>query len=126
MAYIYYNPNPTNQFIGDCVIRGISKLLNQDWEETYIKICMQGFMMHDMPSSNRVWGRYLYNNGYRRYLLPDTCPDCYTVKDFCKDYPKGKYLLSIEGHVVAVDDGDYYDTGDSGNEIPLYYWRKEF
>lgn len=125
MAYIFYNPNPTNQFIGDCVIRGISKLMHQDWEETYLKICMQGFMMHDMPSSNRVWGRYLYNNGYRRHLLPDTCPDCYTVEDFRKDYPSGKYLLAIDGHVVAVEDGNYYDTGDSGNEVPLYFWRKE-
>lgn len=81
--------------------------------------------MHDMPSSNRVWERYLFDNGFKRTLLPDTCPDCYTVKEFCRDHREGKFLLAIGNHVVAVEDGDYYDTWDSGNEVPIYYWRKE-
>lgn len=123
--YIYYNPNPTQKLVGDCVIRAISKLTNQSWEETYLWICLQGFMMHDMPSANRVWEAYLTNNGFRRTLLPDYCPDCYTVKDFCVDYPEGKYLLAIGTHVVAVEDGNYFDTWDSGDEIPLFFWRKE-
>lgn len=36
----------------------------------------------------------------------------------------GRYLLALDQHVVAVVDGDYYDTWDSGNEIPIYYWMK--
>lgn len=123
--YKYYNPNPAHQYTGDCVIRAISKLMNQSWMKTYLMICLQGGMMYQMPSTNTVWGQYLLNNGYRRYIIPDTCPECYTVKDFCKDHPYGKYLLALDGHVIAVIDGDYYDTGDSGNELPLFYWRKE-
>lgn len=83
MAFVYFNPNPTGQFVGDCVIRGISKIMGQGWEETYLKICAQGLLMHDMPSSNRVWGRYLYNSGFRRSLLPDTCPNQRTCSFFC-------------------------------------------
>ena len=30
----------------------------------------------------------------------------------------------ISGHVVAVIDGNYYDTWDSGDKIPIYYWYK--
>lgn len=48
-----------------------------------------------------------------------------TVKDFCKENPIGTYILAISGHVVAVIDGDYFDTWDSGEEIPIYYWKKE-
>ena len=81
--------------------------------------------MFDMPSSNRVWEEYLKRHGFKRTLLPDTCPMCYTVRDFCYDYPRGKYLLAIGTHVVAVENGDYFDTWDSGDEIPLFYWRKE-
>lgn len=125
MAYRYFNPNPTEPFAGDCVVRGLCKLLDQDWEETYFDICAQGFIMHGMPSSNKVWGRYLYNNGFRRTLIPDTCPECYTVRDFCIDHPVGKYLIAAWGHVIAVENGDYYDAWDSGNEVPLFYWRKE-
>jgi len=125
MAYRYLNVNPTRQNTGDCVIRAISVLMDQSWAWTYFMVCLQGFLLFEMPSTNKVWETYLYHNGYRRTSIPNTCPDCYTVKDFCRDFPFGKYLLALNGHVVAVIDGDYYDTWDSGNEIPLFYWRKD-
>lgn len=78
-----------------------------------------------MPSANHVWGAYLRRHGFRRYALPDVCPDCYTVADFCRDHPSGVYVLALSGHVVCVEDGDYYDTWDSGAEVPAYYWQKE-
>ena len=28
-------------------------------------------------------------------------------------------------NVIAVIDGDYYDSWDSGNEVPIYYWKQE-
>ena len=120
----YYNPNPEQKSVGDCVIRAISKLTNQDWDTTYFGICIEGAIHHDMPSSNNVWDKYLLRHGYKRTLLPDTCPDCYTVKDFCDDYSIGSYLLAIGNHVVTVVDGDYYDTWDSGEEIPVYYYKQ--
>ena len=106
------------------MIRAISKLTGKDWESVYMDVTLQGFMMKDMPNANSVWGAYLHENGYVRQLLPDTCPDCYTVEDFCRDYPTGTYLLAIGSHVVTVEDGNYYDSWDSGNEVPIYYWKK--
>ena len=79
--------------------------------------------MYEMPSTNSVWGTYLYNLGYRRYPIKQD--GYYTVRDFCADYPYGKYLLALNGHVIAVIDGDYYDTGDSGDDLPIFYWRRE-
>lgn len=123
--FVYFNPNPVGKHVGDCVIRAISRLTNQDWEKTYMEIALHGYMLHDMPSANYVWGAYLFENGFRRYVIPNTCPDCYTVKDFCKDNPYGMYLLATGSHVVAVQDGNYYDAWDSGDEVPIYYWQKE-
>ena len=125
MAFVQYNPNPKGNWVGDCVIRAISKLTNQDWDSVYTGVCLQGFIMKDMPSSNSVWGAYLLSNGFRRRVIPNTCPDCYTVRDFCHDHQNGSYLLAIGTHVVSVVDGDYYDSWDSGNEIPVYYFTKE-
>lgn len=125
MAFVFYNPNPKQNLVGDCVIRAVSKLTNKPWEDVYVDICLQGFMMHDMPSSNNVWGTYLHNNGYSRHIIPDTCPDCYTVADFADEHKTGTYLLAIGTHVVAVQNGSYFDTWDSGQEIPIYYWKKE-
>ena len=107
------------------MIRGISILTDKSWEYTYIEIITQGYSMYDMPSSNEVWGSYLQLQGYKRKVIPNTCPNCYTIKDFCRDNPYGKYLLATGSHVVAVIDGDYYDTWDSGDEIPIYYFTKE-
>ena len=124
MAFKFYNPNPKERFVGDCAVRAITKLLDKDWDEVYVAIVVQGYIRKDMPSGNSVWGAYLKKHGYVKRLLPDTCPDCYTVIDFCYDHPYGKYLLVLDGHVVTVVDGDYYDTWNSGNEIPDYYWVK--
>ena len=125
MSYIYYNPNPAGRRVGDCVIRAISKLTGQDWEQTYIGVAVQGYISYDMPSSNAVWAEYLRRRGFKRYVIPDTCPDCYTVKDFCNDNSQGAFLLATGSHVVTVIDGDYYDAWDSGSEVPIYFWTKE-
>jgi len=124
MAFVYYNPNPSGKRVGDCVIRGIAKVTDQTWEQVYIAVCAQGFSCHDMPSANNVWGEYLKGLGFVREILPNACPSCYTVKDFCKYCPKGVYLLATGSHVVAVVDGDYFDAWDSGDENPLYYFEK--
>ena len=124
MFYVYYNPNPLKLSVGDCVIRAISCALNKSWKETYVEIVTQGFMMYDMPSANRVWGQYLKSKGFRKYQIPDTCPDCYTVRDFCYEHPRGIYILGTGEHVVCVKNGHYFDSWDSGNEIPIYYFKR--
>jgi len=125
MAYIFYNPNPSGQRNGDCVIRAIAKATNQEWEKVYIDLVLEGFLMYDLPSSNRVWKAYLERKGFKRYFLPDTCPDCYTIQQFCKDYPNGTYILATGSHAVCVIDSNYYDLWDSGDEIPMYYFKRE-
>lgn len=124
MKYIYYNPNPLKLSVGDCVIRAISLILNKSWEQTYIELTDLGFTMYDMPSSNRVWSELLKDYGFIRKIIPNTCPDCCTVKDFCYDNPFGEFILGTGEHVVAVRDGNYFDSWDSGNEIPIYYFER--
>lgn len=125
MAFVYNNPNPIKNLVGDCVIRGIALLTDKSWESVYWNVVLQGGMMYDMPSSNEVWGSYLKSLGYNRQVIPNQCPDCYTVKDFCADHDSGRYLLATGTHVIAVIDGNYYDTWDSGDEVPVYYFTKE-
>ena len=125
MGYKYYNPNPLGLSVGDCTIRAISKVIERDWKETYLCLIVQGYQMYDMPSANRVWGEFLRSQGFARRTIPDTCPECYTVREFCIDHPRGTYILGTGEHVIAVVDGDYYDSWDSGREIPIYYFERQ-
>lgn len=123
--YREYNQNPKGKRVGDCVVRAVSRDTGKTWEETFAGICAAGYELCDMPSANQVWGAYLRRQGFRRHMLPDTCPDCYTVEAFCRDHPSGVYVLAISGHVVCAVDGDWWDSWDSGQETPVYYWQKE-
>lgn len=126
MAYIYFCNNPKNLcHIGDCVIRAISKALNISWETAYIDIAIQGYLSCDMPSSNNVWGSYLYSRGFRRHSIPDKYSYGYTIEDFCKDHPRGTYILCTGTHTVTAVDGNIFDTWNSLNEVPAFYWERE-
>ncbi len=120
-----YNANPLNNRVGDCTVRAIATALNQDWDTTYIGMCLEGFLMADMPSANNVWGAYLKKKGFKRHHIPDDVHLDYTVIDFCKDNPHGTFVLALASHVVCVIDGYYYDFWKSGNEEPIYYWCKD-
>ena len=125
MAYIEWNPNPVGRRVGDCAVRAVARALGVDWETAYVMIAVNGFSMGDMPSSDSVWGATLRQNGFYRMNLPDQCPDCYTVADLCRDYPKGTYVIGFGGHVATVVDGDLYDSWDSSTEIPQFVWYRK-
>ena len=122
--YIFLNKNPHDKLVGDCVIRAISILLNQDWYTTYLGLCIQGYIDCDMPSSDSVWGNYLEYKGFKKTVIPNECPDCITVRNFSKKFSQGRYLLAVGGHVVTVVDGSYFDTWDSGDRVINYLYQK--
>ena len=120
-----YNPSPVGRNVGDCAIRAVAKALNTDWETAYAMIVLNGYLMGDMPSSNAVWGAVLRQEGFKRYAIPNRCPDCYTLDDFAKDHPKGVFVVGTGNHVATIKDGLIWDSWDSSKEIPIYYWTKE-
>lgn len=123
--WIEFNENPTGRRVGDCAVRAVQVALGISWEDSYAKICVNGFMMGDMPSSNSVWGSVLRQNGFSRESIPNSCPDCYTAEDFCNDHPKGTFVLGFDSHVATVIDGNLYDAWDSSREIPQYMWYRK-
>jgi len=122
--WIEYNPSPTGRRVEDCAVRAVAKALDIDWEHAYALITSAGFAMGDMPHSNSVWGAVLRQHGFYRKSIPDTCPDCFSIKDFCKENPNGIFVLGTGNHVVTVIDGNYYDAWDSGDSIPQFVWYR--
>ena len=124
MAWIPYNPNPQNKITGDCVVRAISIAEGISWDEAFKRLTDKAYTEKSMPSINPTWADYLEDHGYILFGLPNTCPRCYTVRQFTRDYPFGTYVLGTGEHAVAVIDGNYIDTWDSGNEVPMYFFKK--
>lgn len=123
--YVFYNPNYRGKYVEDCVIRALCKALNSDWETIFVELSSIALFKGDMPDSGEVWGSYLREKGFSRHVLPNECPECYTIKEFCYDHPHGTYVLATRSHVVAVVSGNYYDSYDSGDKTPIFYWEKD-
>ena len=119
-----YNPNPAGRAVGDCAGRAVAAALGTDWETAFLMIVEKGFRMADMPSSNSVWGAVLRDHGFRRYAVPNTCPDCYTLEQFAADHPDGVYVAGMGSHVATIRDGMVWDSWNSLGELPQYYWKK--
>lgn len=127
--YMEMNPNPFGLREDDCAVRAFVLATGSDWDSVYLALAVKGLEMKRMPNNQQVYRAFLRDHGFRRTEIPDTCPDCYTVRDFCKDHPQGTYVLGTyaqgqTGHVVAVIDGNYCDFWDSGDEVPVTIWEK--
>lgn len=83
MWELYIN-NPSGRHVGDCTVRALCKALDLEWDKAYMMLAAKGFEMCDMPSSNAVFGAILKEHGFKREVIPNECPDCYTLEDFAE------------------------------------------
>ena len=118
------NPNPNGKYVGDCTVRAISLATDKPWHEVYFGLCLQGAVMCDMPSANSITTAFLRKNGFRRRTIPDDCPDCYTIEDFCKDHPKGTFVIGTGSHLTTVINGCLFDSWNSLAETPVYFFER--
>lgn len=119
--YIYFNGNPCGENTGDCVIRAISIATGFGRHKVYSGLCAFGYPCTIWGNSNSIWGKYLEYLGFKRFVIDSDC----TVSEFSKNHAKGTFVLGTGKHAVAVINGNYIDSWDSGKEKIIYYFRKE-
>lgn len=120
-----YEPNPVRSGAIDCAVRAVSKALDMSWEKAYVLLAVNGFLMGNDPAADEVWGSVLRQHGFRRYMVPNTCPDCYSVDEFCAEHPYGIFVVKSENHVATIVDGVLYDSWPSQDKTVIYYWTLE-
>ena len=123
----YFNNNPVRPEggAGDCAVRAISKALDVSWEKAYVMLSLNGFLMGEIMNADQVIGSVLRQHGFVREIIPNTCPDCFTVADFCNDNPEGIFVVKSQDHVATVINGQLFDAFDSSMNITIYVWRKD-
>lgn len=117
----YFQPNKKDikDKTGDCQIRALCKALDLTWIEAFdltIPLCreLQTYTIFDCnldktkEAMARLGFEYSGVSNKRGTVRP-------TVDSFAQDHPDGIFIAKVAHHVVAVVDGCYYDTWDSGH-----------
>ncbi len=129
-TYVYYQPNKKDvkDQYGDCTIRALSKVLDCTWLEAFdktIPLCRkyQCTNVFDTPIKTRR--EILKQLGFDYYgISVRDGSKRSTVSEFAKEHPTGRYLANVSHHVVAIVNGQYYDTWDSGHKSLYGYFIK--
>lgn len=119
MSFIKFNPNPHGKQTGDCVVRAISIAEGKSWDDIFKELTTEAYHKKDMPSMNPLWVEYLEDKGYSLHGVGNQ-----NVREFAYHYPYGTWILGTGSHAIAVIDGNYIDTWDSGNEQVMYALQK--
>ena len=124
--FVFHNTNPIASRENDCAIRAVSAVLRISWDEAFDLIAHNAKQMATTMENDAAWGSVLRQHGFYRRVIPNSCPECYSIKDFTIDHPFGDYVLGTGTHAVAVIDGDILDIWDSSYETPQYYWERMY
>lgn len=112
----YYNANPLGRKVNDCVVRAISLALDWSWTETYKMLsdygCRKGITFTEVDFINE----YLAER-FEKFYPTERVK---TVEDFLKLNLKGRWLITMNGHITCVLNGTLYDTFDCSDR---YIWN---
>ena len=130
IRYVYYQPNDLDikDKYGDCTIRALSKVLNLSWVETYLKTvpyCIQYQTPNIFNLPQKLEAEVMAKLGFTYHGVSNKKGTKRpTVDSFAKDHPTGTYIVNVANHEVAVVDGKYYDTWNSG-DCSMYGWYEK-
>lgn len=115
--YKFYNANSRGNFVNDCVIRAISFAECKSWDETYDELSniaqYEGILLDDV--------NFVENYLDKRYKR--VCHYSKLVGEFIEEFPKGTYLITMQGHITVVRDGVLYDTFDCRDKRMWCCWK---
>ena len=131
MKFVYDDGGRSKYFkasnVSDCAIRAISIATQKDYKEVYnaLKELNGGKSCRD-GTPKKVDKKYMMSLGWK-------WTPCMTIGSGCKvhlaeeELPKGRLVVSVSGHLVAVIDGvihDTYDCSREGSRCVYGYWTE--
>lgn len=113
--WVEYNPNPLKKNVGDCTLRAYCKFTGKTWEEVYDMSSKFAKNECGIMDESPVVNKFIQEKLNCKLVWPKK-ENKITINEFAKTHNKGKYIVGVRGHVVAVINGYYYDSWDSGDK----------
>ena len=138
----FYNANPKGKMTEDCVVRAITTVLNQPYEQTIRELAEMTIKTGYMLNGNKGIETYMKSKGWTKCKQPKKEDGTkYTGKEFClklqhplyseelnltdKGFELNNILINIGGHhTVAVMGCQIWDTWNSSNGSVGIVWVK--
>lgn len=123
--YKFLNLHPQGKRVGDCVKRAIAGAENRDYMEVQRELNrLKKKTGAKRFNDDKNWKTYVKEKGYTKLSFP-------AVKGkprmngemFCKEYPKGRYILRMARHLSCCIDGVIYDTWDCTEKCVYNAWE---
>ena len=118
--YKFMNVNPLGKIEEDCVCRAISLALDKDYYEIQEKLHLVGELF-DCEFLCVCCYKYLLDEVYDLQRIEEV--KGMTVREFANYFPKGTYIVRVEGHCTCVIDNDIMDIWDCRKEFVDIVWK---
>jgi hypothetical protein len=125
--YKYYQPNQKDlkDEYGDCVIRAMTKATKKTWLEVFDELIPYSRESQCPYNCSPVWKAYLEAQGFKYVGITNkkgtTRP---TVQSFAKKNKTGIFILRVAHHLVCLENGDWFDTWNSGDRKMYGYYTR--
>lgn len=138
----FYNANPKGKMTTDCVVRAITTVLKQPYEQTLREMAEMSIKTGYMLNENKGIEAYMKSKGWMKCKQPRKQDGTkYTGREFCrtlmhpiyseelnltnKDFEINRILVNIGGHhTVAIMCGQIWDTWNSADGSIGMIWVK--
>jgi len=114
----YLNVNPLSITEEDCVTRAISLASGYSYAEIQDKLYYMSKLLECEKLCVCCY-KFLLSDIFK---YPKVDCDNLTVREFANLYPKGIYLIRMNGHLSVLSDGIVYDIWDCSNEVLTDVW----
>lgn len=120
MTYKFLNLQPLGKIEEDCVCRAISFGLSLDYYYVQNKLHLVGELF-DCDELCCCCYKHLLDNVYNLERIESF--KGFTIEQFLCYNPTGKFIIRVEGHLTACQDGTLYDIWDCRNEVVDIVWE---
>lgn len=123
-VFRYYNANPRNNFVGDCVARAMSACMDTTWADIIREMTEYGIANGRTFNDRKNITSFLKSKGWVKHSEPrDVFNYKIKAKDYLREHHIDKAFVNLgNAHVAAIEDGRILDTWDSSDEIIHTYW----